>query len=89
MDEVKIEILEIEAKQVETGSGVKEEIIECIDVLYLQRDRVLEEREEVSITKVRHGETGHEHDAIGCVELGGNQGPGVSWSAQCAECECN
>ena len=73
MDEVKIEIIEIKAKQVETGSsGVKEEIVECMDVLYLQLDRVLEEREEVSMTKVSHGETGSVHDAIGCVSsLGG------------------
>ena len=58
MDEVKIEMIEIQAKQVEPGSRVKEEIIECMDVLYLQRDRVLGGREEVSIMKVNHGETG-------------------------------
>ena len=46
---------------------MKEEIIECMDVLYLQRDRVLEEQEEVRITKVSHGETRHVHDVIGCV----------------------
>ena len=84
VDEVKIEIIEIKAKQVETGSGVKEEIIECTDVLYLQRDRVLEEREEVSITKVSHGETGHVHDAIGCVSsLGGMKDPGFVGVPMC------
>ena len=46
-----------------------------MDVLYLQRDGVLEEQEEVSIMKVSHGETGNIHDAIGCVELWGNEGP--------------
>ena len=51
VDEVKIEIIEIKAKQVETGSRVKEEIVECMDVLYLQRDGVLGEREEVSIRR--------------------------------------
>ena len=51
-----------------------------MDVLYLQRDGVLEGREEVS-----HGESGHGHDVIGCVSsLGGNEGPGGSWNAQCA-----
>ena len=45
MDEVKIKIIEIKAKQVETGGRVKEEIIECMDVLNFQRDRVLEGRE--------------------------------------------
>ena len=74
VDEVKIEIIEIKAKQVETDSRVKEEIIECMGVLYLQRDRVLEERQEVSTVKVSHGETGSVHDAIGCVSsLGGRK----------------
>ena len=34
VDEVKIEIIEIKAKQVETGGRVKEEIIECMTMLY-------------------------------------------------------
>ena len=47
-----------------------------MDVLYLQRDRVLEEWEDVSIMKVSHGETGHVHDVIGCVSsLGGTKDP--------------
>ena len=34
-------------------------------------------REEVSTVKVSHGETGHVHDAIGCVSsLGGIKDPG-------------
>ena len=88
VDEVKIEIIEIKAKQVETGGRVKEEIIECMNMLYLQRDKVLKDqakriqvldtkREEVSTVKVNHGETEHVHDAIVCVSsFGGIKDPG-------------
>ena len=80
VDEVRKEITEIKAKQVETGGKVKEEIIECMNMLYLQRDKVLEDqakREEVSTVKVSHGETGHVHYAIECVSsLGGIKDPG-------------
>ena len=101
VDEVKIEIIEIKAKWIETGGGVKEETRECMNMLYLQRDKVLKDqakrmqvletnREEVSTVKVNHGETGHVHDANWCVSsLGGNKGPGVSCSDErhgvCAE----
>ena len=54
-----------------------------MNMLYLQRNKVLKDqanriqvlemnREEVSVMKVSHRETGHVHDAIGCVSsLGG------------------